>query len=297
MNKNRTGRRGLKDGTLPYLYIAPALIALAGVVLIPLLYALFLSVFKTQGTERTFVGLDNFISILKEDYFWSSIGRTFYFTILSVGLEFVLGMLVALLLNEKFRWRGIARAMLILPWALPTVVNGVLWSWIFNSSYGSLNGLLMQLGIIKQNVNWLGESGLAMNCVIFADVWKNYAMIALILLAGLQTIPGDYYEAATMDGAGAVRRFFSITFPLLKPSILVCLVLRTMEAFKVFDIVYTMTKGGPANSTQVISYYTYQTTFQYSQFGAGAALSFIVALFIMVMALVYIRLISGKEGM
>ena len=133
-----------------------------------------------------------------------------------------------------------------------------------------------------------------MNCVIFADVWKNYAMIALILLAGLQTIPADYYEAAKIDGANAVQRFFGVTLPLMKPSILVCLVLRTMEAFKVFDIVYTMTKGGPANGTQVISYYTYQTTFQYSQFGTGAALSYLVSLFILLMAIVYVRLITGK---
>lgn len=294
-NPKKQHRSGVELGTHPYFYIAPSLVALIAVVLVPLLYALYLSLYKTQGLNSTFVGLSNYTDILKQRYFWESTGRTLYFTVVSVGLEFVIGMLVALLLNEKFRWRGIARAMLILPWALPTVVNGVLWAWIFNSSYGSLNGALMQLGLIDKYVGWLGSSTLAMNCVIFADVWKNYAMIALILLAGLQTIPDTYYEAAKIDGANSVQRFFRITLPILKPSILVCLVLRTMEAFKVFDIVYTMTKGGPANGTQVISYYTYQTTFQYSKFGYGAALSYLVSLCILVMAIVYIRLISDKK--
>lgn len=282
-------------GTRPYLYVAPSLIALGAVVLLPLLYAFYLSFFKTQGLTDAFVGFRNYIDILKQQFFWESTARTAYFTVISVGIEFMIGMLVALLLNQEFRWRGFARAMLILPWALPTVVNGVLWAWIFNSSYGSLNGALMQLGIINRYVNWLGSSQLAMNCVIFADVWKNYAMIALILLAGLQTIPSSYYESAMLDGANGVQRFFRITLPILKPSILVCLVLRTMEAFKVFDIVYTMTKGGPANGTQVISYYTYQTTFQYSKFGYGAALSYLVSLFILIMAILYIRLITGKK--
>lgn len=278
------------------MYIAPALIALSVVILIPLIYSFVLSFFKTQGPNSTFVGFANYLDILKQEYFWKSTGRTIYFTAVSVALEFVLGMLVALLLNQNFRWRGFARAMLILPWALPTVVNGVLWAWIFNSSYGSLNGALMNLGIIDKYINWLGSSKLAINCVIFADVWKNYAMIALILLAGLQTIPGTYYESAKLDGANAFQRFFNITLPILKPSILVCLVLRTMEAFKVFDIVYTMTKGGPSNGTQVISYYTYQTSFQYSKFGYGAALSFLVSLCILGMAMLYIRLISGGKG-
>ena len=134
-----------------------------------------------------------------------------------------------------------------------------------------------------------------MNCVIVADVWKNFSMIALILLAGLQTIPASYYESAEIDGANGVQRFFKITLPILKPSILVCLVLRTMEAFKVFDIIYTMTKGGPANGTQVISYYVYQTSFQYTKFGYGAALSYLMSLVILIMALTYIKLLKSKE--
>lgn len=288
--------RSFHGGATAYWYLTPSIIVLGMMIVVPLIYAFVLSLYQTKGSSAgQFVGLANYAQILRQSYFWKSTFRTAYFTIVSVTLEFTLGMLVALLLNEQFRWRGLARAILILPWALPTVVNGVLWSWIFNSSYGSLNGLLSQLGLIDKYINWLGSPVLAMNCVIFADVWKNYPMIALILLAGLQSIPSSYYESAMIDGATAVQQFFRITLPILRPSILVCLVLRTMEAFKVFDIVYTMTKGGPANGTQVISYYTYQTTFQYSKFGYGASLSYLVAVFILLMAVFYIRLIRGKE--
>jgi multiple sugar transport system permease protein/N,N'-diacetylchitobiose transport system permease protein len=273
----------------------PALIFLFCVIFIPLIYALQLSLLHTQGLNRSWVGLKNYTDILSQRFFWESSFRTAYFTIVSVSLEFILGMLVALLLHQKFKWRGIARAALILPWALPTVVNGVLWSWIFNASYGSLNALLKQMGLIKAYVAWLGTSFSAMNSVILADVWKNFPMMTLILLAGLQTIPPSFYESSKIDGAGPLQRFFRITLPVLRPSILACLVMRTMEAFKVFDIVYTMTKGGPANGTQVISYYTYQTSFQYSKFGYGAALSYLVSFIIFLLAFAYIKILNTKE--
>lgn len=279
----------------PYLYILPTVILLCCVIFAPLAYALYISFFNIKGLNRSFVGLDNYITILSSNYFWSSVGRTLYFTIVSVALEFVLGMLAALLLSQKFKWRGFARALLIMPWALPTVVNGVLWTWIFDTNYGALNGLLSQIGIIDKYIAWLGKGFSALNCVIFADVWKNFPMMALILMAGLQTIDHSYYESAKIDGANAFQRFWRITMPIMKPSILVCLVLRTMEAFKVFDVIYTMTNGGPANGTQVISYYTYQTSFQYSKFGYGAALSYLVSIIIMIIAVIYIRLLGSKE--
>ena len=294
-SQNSSTKLRRSKNTSPYLFITPSLIMLTAVVLLPLLYALYLSFFNTHGLVSEFTGLKNYINMLQGKFFWDSTIRTIYFTVVSVFLEFVLGMLSALLLNKKFAWRGLARTVLILPWALPTVVNGVLWSWIFNSSYGSFNGLLYSLGLIKNYVPWFGDPLTAMNCVIAADVWKNFSMIALILLAGLQTIPGSYLESAKIDGANAVQSFFKITLPILKPSILVCLILRTMEAFKVFDIVYTMTKGGPANGTQVISYYAYQISFQYTKFGEGAALSFLISLIIFMMAIVYIRLLNTKE--
>jgi ABC-type sugar transport system permease subunit len=235
------------------------------------------------------------MDIFKSDYFWQSMGRTTYFTVISVGLELVLGFLVALLLNQEFKGRSFARTLLILPWALPTVVNGVLWTWIYDPNYGALNALLKSLGIISQYKNWLGTAFNAMNAVIVADVWKNTSFIAMVLLAAMQNIPKDYYEAAIIDGASRLKNVFYITLPLLRPAILVAVVIRTMEAFKVFDIIYIMTKGGPANGTQVISYYTYINSFQYSKYGYGAALSYIVSLVILIFALVYIKILYKKS--
>ena len=182
-------------------YIAPALIVILLVIVFPLIYAFYISLQKVSGASHTFIGLANYSNILKSDYFWQSTARTLYFTVVSVGLEFLLGLGVALLLNENYRGRGFFRGLLILPWALPTVVNGVLWAWIFDANYGALNGLLKDLGMIDTYIIWLGHPFSAMNSVIFADVWKNFPMIALLLLAGLQTIPAAYYEAATIDGA------------------------------------------------------------------------------------------------
>ena len=279
----------------PFLYVLPALVVIFSVIIFPLLYAFYISLHKVVGQSQTFVGLANYLNILKSDFFWAATGRTLYFTVVSVGLEFLLGLGIALLLNQDFPGRGLMRGLLILPWALPTVVNGVLWAWIFDANYGALNALLKQWGWIQDYVIWLGSPAAAMNSVIVADVWKNFPMIALLLLAGLQTIPDVLYEAAEIDGASRWRKFLAITLPALKPAMLVALVLRTMEAFKVFDIIYIMTKGGPADGTQVISYYTYVTTFQYTKFGYGAALSYLVALVILLMALAYFRVLRTHE--
>jgi ABC-type sugar transport system permease subunit len=268
-----------------------------GIIIFPLLYSVYISFFDFNIFTKhpPFIGLKNYIDIFKSDYFWYSIGRTAYFTVISVGLELVLGFLVALLLNQEFKGRSLARTLLILPWALPTVVNGVLWTWIYDPNYGALNALLKSLGIISQYKNWLGTAFSAMNAVIVADVWKNTSFIAMVLLAAMQNIPKDYYEAAIIDGASRLKNVFYITLPLLRPAILVAVVIRTMEAFKVFDIIYIMTKGGPANGTQVISYYTYINSFQYSKYGYGAALSYIVSLVILIFALFYIKILYKKS--
>jgi ABC-type sugar transport system permease subunit len=241
------------------------------------------------------VGLGNYLQALERAEFWAAIARTAYFTFSTTLLEVVLGILLGLLLNVEFRGRWLLRSIVILPWALPTVVNGAMWRWILNPSYGALNALLTQLHIIPEYRSWLGTPWMALNMVVVADVWKMTPLAAFFVLAALQTIPRDLYEAAWVDGAGRLRTFFSITLPLLTPTILIILVLRTMEAFKVFDIIYVMTRGGPADGTQTIAYYTYVEAFSNQLFGYGAALAYVIALFIMVFAVIYMRLLRRGE--
>jgi multiple sugar transport system permease protein/N,N'-diacetylchitobiose transport system permease protein len=238
-----------------------------------------------------FVGLGNYQRIFGSSDFWAAARRTAYFTIVSTWFELILGVLLALLLNVRFRGRAILRSIVILPWALPTIVNGMMWRWIYNPEYGALNALLTQLHLISQYRSWLGKPFLALNMVIVADVWKTTPLAAFLLLAGLSTIPHELYEAARVDGAGAVRSFFSVTLPLLVPTILIVLVVRTIEAFKVFDIIYVMTRGGPANGTQTIAVYAYIQAFSNQLFGYGGALAYVIAMFILGFAFVYMRML------
>jgi len=208
----------------------------------------------------------------------------------------VLGVLVALLLDQEFYGRAFVRALLILPWALPTIVNAVMWRLIYNPEYGSLNALLVQLGLMDNYRSWLGDPQTAMNMIILADVWKTYPLIALMVLAGLQTIPKDLYEAAIMDGAGAWRRFWSITFPGILGALSVALVLRAIEAFKVFDIIYVMTRGGPADATKTVSFFVYQESFTYLRAGSGAAYALTVTAMSGLMIALYVFMLRRREA-
>jgi ABC-type sugar transport system permease subunit len=279
------------------LLLLPSLLVVFGIVLYPLVRTLYTSFFDVDSPfpgRYPFVGLANYGRALGDPQFWGAIRRTAYFTVVSTWFELILGIFLALLLNVPFRGRAVLRSIVILPWALPTIVNGLMWRWIFNPEYGALNALLTQLHVIDHYRSWLGSPFLALNMVIAADVWKTTPLAAFLILAGLQTIPGDLYEAARVDGASAVRGFLHITLPLLVPSILVILVVRTIEAFKVFDIIYIMTRGGPANGTQSIAYYAYIQAFSNQSFGFGAALAYVIVLCILVFAVFYMRLLRAE---
>lgn len=267
--------------TEKWVFLAPAIVLLSLIMLLPFGQTLATSFTDAQitalQTPANWVGLENYAYTLTDPYFGQALGRTLYFTVVSVGLEGILGVAVALLLNQQFWGRTVMRAIIILPWAVPTIVNAVAWRLIYHPEYGALNSALFQIGLIDGYHRWLSDPGLALNLVILADVWKNFPLIAYVALAGLQTIPDDLLKAAAIEGAGAVRRFRAITLPWLIGPLMVVLILRTIEASRVFDIIYVMTKGGPADGTKTASFFVYQEYFSYLRSGSGAAYAVVIA--------------------
>jgi len=275
-------------------FVAPAALVILLVVAIPLARAGWMSLFNIELTKpgvEPFVGLGNYITQLTSAGFWDSIYKALFFTVVTTVLELSLGTGLAMLMDQPMRFRWVLRSLVILPWALPTIVNALMWRWIDNATYGSLNALGTQLGFFHAYVPWLSQDTTAMWMVILADVWKMTPFCALLILAGLQGIDRDLFEAARVDGGGTVDIFRRIVLPLLTPIIMIVLVLRTMEAFKVFDLIWIMTGGGPASSTQTVAIYAYRTAYQGYDFGQGAALGYIIAIAIMLLAAVYLWLL------
>jgi ABC-type sugar transport system permease subunit len=277
----------------------PSLIVVLGVVLYPLGRTLVLSFFDVTSSVQVnapFVGLGNYRRLFADPGFWATLGRTVTFTLVSTGLQLTLGLALAQFLNQKIRGQWLFRGAVVFAWALPTIVNANMWRGILNSQYGPLNALLTQIGVIGAYKDWIGGPWQALGVVALADSWKTVGLVAILLFAGLQTIPKELYEAAALDGAGVWRRYVHITLPLLQPTILVVLVLRTIEAFKVFDIIYVMTRGGPASGTTTIAFYTYLQAFSNQQFGLGSAVAYVTVACIMVLALVYMRMLGRTGG-
>ena len=298
----RAARRGggeFSDRTLGLLMLAPMTLVLVVLVGYPLVSSLILSLYRVnlanpdQGTP--FVGLGNYLFAFQQPDFWYAVERTVYFTLVSVALELILGVVFAVLLNERFHGQLPSRLAMIAPWALLTVANGVLWAWILNPTYGIANTILLQLGVLQAPKSWLSDTFWTMQVIILADVWKTVPNMTLLLLAGLQPIPDDLYEAADADGATRWQKLTHITLPLLRPVILVSVALRTIGAFRVFDIIYVLTgNGGPADSTKVISFYDYDQAFRYLFFGYGAAISWLITAFMILLIIVYMRLLRSE---
>jgi ABC-type sugar transport system permease subunit len=255
--------------------LVPALGSIGAVSIYPVLLGLWLSLRNTTlaSPDDAFTGLDNYQRIVSDGQFWNAWTHTIQFTFASTFLETGIGLLMALVLTEKFAGRGIVRAAMLIPWAIPTVVTSKMFGWLFDGQHGIVNFLLRSFGIISGNVNWYGSPEFALPTIIIADVWKTTPFMALLLLAGLQTIPNSLLEAATIDGAGPWQRFWRIRLPLLAPTLLIAAMFRALDAFRIFDLVYVLTGGGPADSTEVLSTLTYKNLFSALQFGYGSALS------------------------
>ncbi len=278
-----------QEQTTGWLMVAPALLLLLVVYAYPILRSFWLSVFtQNLGTqlEPIFSGLNNYERMMGDSRFWQSLWNTIIFTSASVVLELVFGMAIALILHQAFIGRSLVRTAALIPWALPTALIGLAWTWIFNDQFGVWNDILIHLNIMHTGFNWLGNPTTAMMAVIAADVWKTTPFISILLLAGLQSISRELYEAHAIDGATPWQSFIKITLPLLMPQILIVLLFRFAGAFGVFDLIQVMTGGGPGGATEVVSLYIYSTVMRYLDFGYGAAL--VVVTFLLLVAVVLI---------
>lgn len=289
--------RRLSDGQFAVLLLLPGAALLAGVVLYPLLAALVAAFFEQSLVVpgRTFVGLANVVDVLTGD-FPRLLGQTLVFTVGTTVFPFVIGFALALALNTRIRGAKVLRGLMLVPWLVPGVVVSFLWMWIFNANYGVLNALLETLGLIDGPVAWLAQPGTAMTAVVVAKTWQSFPWMMVMLLAGLQTVPRELHEAAEMDGAGTVRRFFSITLPQVKGIVGLVLLLELIWNFQHFDIIYVLTGGGPAGSTQTFATAVYETAFHGFDLGRAGALGLLWMVLLMGLVVVYIRFSEKGEA-
>lgn len=283
------------EENLDYFLLAPALVVLSVFVLFPVIRTVWLSfhqVFLSMpGLGNVFVGLDNYRLLLRDPSFLTSYGITLFFVVVATAFELLFGLILALVIHRAFPARGAVRAVVLIPWALPAVVASQMWRFIFNDQYGFFNLILYgeQTSAYKP---WLADPDTALIAILAADIWKTSSFAGLLILAGLQIIPETLYRAARVDGATAWQQFRSITLPLIKPALVVALLFRTMDAFRVFDLVFVMTQGGPADSTQVLQFFGYQKIFAEGDLGYGCAVSTIIFLTTLTLSLFYIKTVG-----
>jgi multiple sugar transport system permease protein len=280
-----------------YLFLAPVMIVLGTVAVFPVVYAFYVSLFRLKLTRpgRTpFVGFDNYVMLLQDPVFWTAVRRTAYFTVVSVSAVVLIALLVALLLDQVFRGRRLVGALLLVPWAIPSVANGLMWKWIYDSSYGALNGALQQLGIIREYIVWLGDPAKTLLLVANAFVWKEVPLAAILLLVTIKSIPADLYRAATVDGANLMQRFMHITLPSLRPGFLLVIIYESMVAVRHFDLFYILTEGGPGDASSVAAWQIYVETFRNLSFGSGSAMAYLLAIVTFGLSYVVIRSLGSR---
>jgi len=288
--------REIGEGKLGILMSTPAMLLIILTAVIPIGYALYLSTQDIQGImNHGFVGLENYREIIETGRLQSALIATLLFGGGVVIFQMVAAMIVALALNVKFMGRNIVRSLILIPWAIPTALVGVMWSRFLSATDGYFNATLRLLGLLDGEMNWFLNRGTAILMVVLVDSWKFTSIFVMIFLAGLQAIPTTFYEAALVDGASRVQRFFYLTLPLMKPVILVALIMRTIFVFHAFDLIYILTGGGPGDATRVMAYYTYQESFTFLRHGRGAAVAFILFLMTGIVTVIYIKLLGSSE--
>ncbi len=279
-------------------FVTPTLLVISLILVYPILQSIVLSFGSSSidGSEPyRFVGLKHYMTLAGDDRFWNSLWVTLTFTALSIPLELILGVGLAVLMNEHFRGKGLARLAVLFPWALPTALNTLMWRWMYNADYGLFNAVALQSGIVERPINWLGDETLAMMSMVIVSVWKTSSFMALIILAGLQSIPRELYEAGRMDGMSKWQEFREITLPLLRGPILVALIVRSMDALRTFELPFNLTDGGPVTATESLSLYAYKVIFDFIEFNYGASIVVVQFLVIFVMSLAYIFTLRNKD--
>lgn len=289
-----------------WLFLAPMMVVLAMVAGWPLIRSIYFSFTDASLTNiegAQWVGFENYLSVttlksgrvlydglLVDPLWWKSVWNTVRFTIVSVTMETILGMMVALVLNAEFRGRGIVRAAILIPWAIPTIVSAKMWAWMLNDQFGIINDMLLRLGVISAKVAWTANADTAMFAVLVVDIWKTTPFMALLILAGLQMIPGDIYEAAKIDGVHPIKVFWKVTLPLVRPALMVAVIFRMLDALRIFDLIYVLTSNNA--QTKTMSVFARENLFDFDKFAYGSAASTLLFLIITVITIVYI--VVGK---
>jgi multiple sugar transport system permease protein len=296
---NKSDRRGAfsgrHDASLPYLLIAPTVAVLLALSIYPLFYAVKVSL-QTGSGDAVRWSFANFVRLAGDTFFLSALVHTFIFAVIALTFEFLLGLGLAVMLDRPLGGRSLFRSALLIPMMLPPVVVGVVWRLMLNPDFGAVNGTLKGAGMDTTGLTWTASPMLAFGSVIAVDIWQWTPFMLLVLLAGLQAIPQEPYEAALIDGSSAWQTFRHVTLPLLKPAILIALLLRTMDLLRVFDQIFILTQGGPGSSTEMVSLYIYRTAFRFFDFGYAAAMSFVLLLLTNIISVGYIRLLQKQEA-
>jgi multiple sugar transport system permease protein len=291
--------RGTQETLFNYAYLLPAAVCLGGTVLFPILKAIHMSLYHnvlSRPQDYHFIGVGNYARMVQDPTFWLTLKNSFTWVFWSVSIQFVLGFLGALLLSAEFKGRAFYRTLNLLPWIIPGVVVGLVWEYLYQPNYGPINDILRQVGLLRVPIAWLSEPNFAMAAVIFTNIWRGIPFFTIMILAGLQGIPEKIYEAATVDGASIIQRFWHVTLPMLRPIIIVATATRIIWTFNYADLIFVMTNGGPANATQITASYTLLSAYTDLDFGYAATLSVVLLVIMLTFTAFYLKITKGVES-